>query len=225
MIVQDMIAAINRRIDDTISTTDAVEFLNAGQNVLAMEVGATFSQLSVTNLNGTFDFDEKYHEIPVIYACMRFKELDSVLTEAQNYRAQFLEMKKFFIQNYQMPVYNRDDRLSQQFVAQEGQSAFIITKDTFSPQRGVLKVYKNGSGLVTWTQVYPAVATVTVNGKTYTSAVNDASLVTTTLTSTNDPRGFILTYPCSLGDVITATWEEHNDIVEPPYAWWSGQGW
>ena len=119
MILSDMIAAINRRVDDTIATADAVDFLNAGQNVLAMEVGAVFSQLTITNLNGTFDFDEKYHEIPIIYACMRFKELDSVLTEAQNYRIQFLEMKKFFIQNYQMRVYSRDDRLSQQFVALE----------------------------------------------------------------------------------------------------------
>ncbi len=97
MTLQEMIDAINRRIDDTILPTDAVEFLNAGQNVLAMEVGAVFAQLTTSNLNGTFDFDAKYHEIPVIYACMRFKELDSVLTEANNYRAQFYDMKKFFI--------------------------------------------------------------------------------------------------------------------------------
>jgi hypothetical protein len=211
MTLQEMIDAINRRIDDTILPTDAVEFLNAGQNVLAMEVGATFAQLTLTNLNGTFDFDAKYHEIPVIYACMRFKELDSVLTEANNYRAQFYEMKKFFIQNYQMPSYNRDDRLSQQFTALGGQTAFVITKDNYDPQQGVLEVYKNGTRMVSWSKVI--------------SSVTDEAQIVTTTTTTNDPRGFILTNACVLGDRITAVWQEHEDIVDPPYAWWAGQGW
>lgn len=211
MTLQEMIDAINRRIDDTILPTDAVEFLNAGQNVLAVEVGASFAQLTLTNLNGTFDFDAKYHEIPVIYACMRFKELDSVLTEANNYRAQFYDMKKFFIQNYQLPAYLRDDRLSQQFTALGGQTAFVITKDTYDPQQGVLTIYKNGSRMVSWTQV--------------TSTITDEAQVVTTTTTTNDPRGFILTNACSLGDRITALWQEHNDLVEPPYSFWAGQGW
>lgn len=211
MILQDMIYAINRRIDDTIATSDAVEFLNAGQNALAYEIGAAFTQLSETNLLGTFDFDAKYHEIPVIYACMRFKELDSVLTEANNYRSQFEQMKKFFIQSYQLPAWLRDDRLTQQFVAQEGQTTFVITKETYNPKQGDLMLYKNGSKLVTWTKVV--------------STIEDAALVSTSTTFTNDPRGFILTYPCVLGDKITAAWEEHNDLVEPPYSFWAGQGW
>jgi len=211
MTLQEMIDAINRRIDDTILPTDAVEFLNAGQNVLAMEVGAVFAQLTTSNLNGTFDFDAKYHEIPVIYACMRFKELDSVLTEANNYRAQFYDMKKFFIQNYQMPSYNRDDRLSQQFTALGGQTAFVITKDNYDPSQGVLEVYKNGTRMVSWSKVI-------------SSILDEAEIVTTT-TTTNDPRGFILTNACVLGDRITAVWQEHEDIVEPPYQWWAGQGW
>lgn len=211
MNLQEMIYAINRRVDDTIATSDAVEFLNAGQNVLAMEVGATFAQLQETNLLGTFDFDSKYHEIPVIYACMRFKELDSVLTEANNYRVQFEQMKKFFIQNYQMPSYNRDDRLSQQFFPVEGQTTFIITKDTYDPTQGVLEVYKNGTRMVSWSKVI--------------STVIDEAQITTTTTTTNDPRGFILTNACVLGDRITAVWQEHEDVVDPPYSWWSGQGW
>lgn len=211
MTLQEMIDAINRRIDDTIAAVDAVEFLNAGQNVLAMEVGATFAQLTDTNLNGTFDFDAKYHEIPVIYACMRFKELDSVLTEANSYRAQFYEMKKFFVQNYQMPSYNRDDRLSQQFAPVTGQTAFVITKDTYDPSQGVLEVYKNGTRMVSWSKVI--------------STITDEATIVTTTTTTNDPRGFILTNACALGDRITAVWQEHEDVVDPPYQWWAGQGW
>jgi hypothetical protein len=211
MILSEMIAAINRRVDDTIATADAVDFLNAGQNLMAMEIGAVFSQLSETNLNGTFDFDAKYHEIPVIYACMRFKELDSVLTEAQNYRAQFEQMKKFFITSYQLPVWQRDDRITQQFTALGGQTAFVITKDGYVPNVAALTVYKNGSNLVSWQRVV--------------STVTDGSEVVTTTTTTNDPRGFILMTPCVLGDRITAIWEEHEDVVEPPFPWWAGQGW
>jgi hypothetical protein len=211
MILSDMINAINRRIDDSIAVADATEFLNAGQNILAMEIGASFNQLNSSVLTGTFDFDAKYHEIPVIYACMRFKELDSVLTEANNYRAQFEQMKKVFIQSYQLPPALRDDRLAQQFTALDGQTAFIITKETYSPTRGVLILYKNGSKLLTWTRV--------------SSTVEDESLVSTTTTTTNDPRGFLLTYPCVLGDKITAVWQEHNDLVNPPYSFWAGQGW
>ena len=211
MNVQQMIDAINRRIDDTILPEDAVEFLNAGQNNLAMDINAAFTQLSVTNLSGTFDFDSKFHEIPVIYACMRFKELDSVLTEANNYRAQFEQMKKYFIQNYQIPIWQRDDRLTQQFTALAGQTAFVITKDGYDPRQGDLVVYKNGIKLMAWDKVY--------------STVTDEINIVTTLTTTNNPNGFILTNACSLGDKITALWEEHVDLVEPPYSWWAGQGW
>lgn len=211
MILTEMIAAINRRVDDTISTTDAVDFLNAGQNVLAMEIGATFAQLNVNDPNSTFDFDSKYHEIPVIYACMRFKELDSVLTEANNYRAQFEQMKKYFISNYQIPVWQRDDRITQQFIALGGQTAFVITKDGYDPNQGALAVYKNGIKLMAWERVI--------------SSILDEAEIVTTLTTTNDPYGFIVTNPCVLGDKITAVWEEHQDVVEPPYPWWSGQGW
>lgn len=211
MNVQQMIDAINRRIDDSILPADAVEFLNAGQNVLAMEIGATFPQVSVTTLTGTFDFEEKWHEIPVIYACMRFKELDSVLTEAGNYRVQFEQMKKYFIQSYQIPMWQRDDRLVQQFACAQGQQAFIITKDGYDFRQGDLLVYKNGIKLMAWNKVI--------------STVTDEAAIVTTLTTTNDPYGFIVTNACVLGDKITAIWEEHVDLVEPPYSFWAGQGW
>jgi hypothetical protein len=231
MTLQDMIDAVNRRVDDVIDTQTIIDYLNAGQNVMATEVGAVFTQFVYGVLTAVPDFDAKYHEIPILYACMRIKEMDSVLSEAQNYRGQFEERKKWFIITYQMPEYLRDDRLTQQFTAVDGQTAFVITKETYNPQTGNLRVYRKkgannySSNLVTWEKVAVTVATVLINGKSYTSSINDDNLVTTTTTTTNDPRGFILTFPCSLGDQITAVWEEHNDIANPPYAWWNGQGW
>lgn len=231
MNLQQMIDAVNNRVDDSISGTLITEYLNAGQNVMAMEVGAAFTQFVYGQMTVSPDFDEKYHEIPVLYACMRIKEMDSVLTEAANYRMQFEERKKFFVVNYQIPEYLRDDRFSQQFTASATQQAFIITKETYDPLNGNLRVYRKkvantySSNLVTWERVSISVATVLINGKSYTSVINDDNLVTTTLTTTNDPRGFILTFPCGAGDRITAVWEEHVDLANPPYPFWAGQGW
>lgn len=217
MTLQDLINAVNNRVDDTIDSSIIIEYLNAGQNVMAQEVGASFTQFVLGSMSATPDFDSVYHEVPVLYACMRIKEMDSVLTEAANYRNQFEERKKWFVMNYRVPAYLRDDRISQQFVAVAGQQAFVITKPTYNPQQGSLVVYKTNYGtttstdLVSWTRVI--------------STITDSSQASTTTTTTNDPRGFILTYTCAAGDKITAVWEEHNDVVNPPYPWWNGQGW
>lgn len=217
MNLQQMIDAVNNRVDDSISGTLITEYLNAGQNVMAMEVGAAFTQFVYGQMTVSPDFDEKYHEIPVLYACMRIKEMDSVLTEAANYRMQFEERKKFFIANYQVPIYLRDDRITQQFTASAGQMAFVITKTTYDPQQGSLTVYKTSYGTTNSTDLISFTRVV--------STITDVSQASTTNTTTNDPRGFILTYACAVGDKITAVWQEHNDIVQPPYPFWAGQGW
>ena len=95
--------------------------------------------------------------------------------------------------------------------------SFVITKETYYPQQGNLRVYIRpvATGIV-----QPLVSFTKV-----VSTISDFSLVATTLISTNDPRGFILTYACAVGDKVTAVWEEHNDIVSPPYPFWAGQGW
>lgn len=216
MILSEMITSINNRCDDSIPWSVATDYLNAGQNLLAIELGAAFKQLNSNDGSSTFDFPAKFHEIPIIYACMRFKESDSVLTEAANYRNQFEQMKKYFIMNYELPAYLRDDRLSQQYNFSSGnlvagQTAFVITKDGYNPQQADLTIYKNGQKILSWSKV--------------ASTVIDEALIVTTTTSTNSPNGFILLNPCTVSDRITAIWEEHEDIVNPPYPWWSEQGW
>ena len=217
MTLQDMIDAVNRRVDDVIDTATIIEYLNAGQNAMAMEIGVSFTQFVIGSMTATPDFDLKYHEIPVLYACMRIKEMDSVLSESANFRAQFEDRKKWFVATYQIPEYLRDDRLAQQFTAVAGQQAFVITKETYRPQQGNIRVYVK--------PVSTGVVQSLVNFTKVISTVSDFSLVITTTTTTNDPRGFILTYACSAGDKVTAVWEEHVDVIDPPYPFWAGQGW
>jgi hypothetical protein len=187
MNLQEMISAINRRIDDVIATSDAVDWLNEGQNLMGIAVGAKFPQLSVSDMTGTFAFDEVYHGIPILFACARYKEQDSSLQESNNFINQFEAHKKDFVERYELPPRYRMDRQSQQFTATDGQDTFTITKIDYSPTSGELKVY-----------------------------VNDLPV---SLISINDDKSFVLALPCLLGDAVTAVWEEHPYLEEPPYPW------
>lgn len=211
MNVQDMINAVNRRVDDVIDNVTVVEYLNAGQNMMAVEVEALFVTLSVASLTYTPVYDAKYHEIPVLYACMRIKEMDSVLTEAANYRAQFDSQLKQFVLNYRVPPSLRDDRMTQQFTAVAGQTVFVVTRETYDPDSSDVTVYKNNREWIGWSKVI--------------SQITDSSTIVTTTTSTNDPNGIIINTGCTAGDLITITWDEHADVANPPYSWWAGQGW
>lgn len=187
MNLQEMIDAINRRVDDVVDPTDAIEWLNAGKNRMAMAVKANFPDLTASDMQGSFAFPAKYHEGPVLYAAAKFKELDSSLAEAANFMSQFELILREFMENYEIPPRYRDDHLSQQFIATAGQTVFTITKNSYNPRYGDLKVY-----------------------------VNDR-LVERKL---GDGTDFVLLTPASAGDAVTAVWEEHFDLVEPPYNWW-----
>ena len=187
MNLQQMIDAINRRVDDAVNTQDAVEWLNSGKNQMAMAIGATFPDLVATELSSSFAFDEKYHEAPVLYASACFKEQDSSIGEAQNFMYKFEILKNEFVKNYDLPVSYRDNHLTQQFVADGVNNTFAITKESYSTSYGDLKVYVNNVRTTDFT----------VSGNTFTcqNVVKD--------------------------DRITATWEEHADLIDPPYNWWN----
>lgn len=190
MILGEMIKAINRRVDDTVLQDNAVEWLNSGKNHMAIAVHADFPDIKVTaDLSDTFVFPDKFHMCAVVYACAKMKEQDSSLSESNNFMKEFEEILKSFVQNYEVPAQYRDDRLSQQFVAIDGQDTFQITKEGYDPTYGDVKVYKNG-------------------------------LVQTDFI-TNDDSTFTLASTCVAGDRITALWEEHADMIQPPYKWWN----
>lgn len=190
MTLQEMINAINRRIDDVVATPDAVEWLNEAQNLMGIAVGAKFPQLVSTNMSGTFVFDERFHSIPIMFASARYKEQDSSLQEANNFMGQFEEFKKEFVENYEVPMRYKEDRYTQQFIATNGQDTFTITKVDYDPRSGDLKVYRND-------------LPIDLNYKGW-----------------GTDKSFQLSIPCVAGDAVTATWEYHSDQQEPPYSWW-----
>lgn len=204
----DMISAIQRRVDDVVAQTDAIEWLNAGLHVMEIAVEASFPPLDGVSVT-TFPFPERYHIIPVLYAAAKFKERDVMLPEAQNYFGQFNDQLKYFTERYDVPAQYRDHSHVQQFTATAGQMAYVITKDTYNPNSARLKVYINGRANTDW--------------QLPQSPASNPSLLVTTTTTTNDPNGFIFnpTTTINAGDVVTAEWEIHEDFDEPPYGWWS----
>lgn len=187
MTLQEMLEAINRRVDDSVALADAVDWLNEAKDKMAVEINAAFPDLSTSDTSGTFVFGSKWHRLPVLFACARFKEREIDLQEAANLMSQFEQGVKEFVLRYEIPSIYRDDYLSQQFTATSNAPTVVITKQTYDPTQGDLKVYIN-------------------NIKTLDFTIQD--------------DGSVLVSGAGIGDKITCVWEEHNDLVEPPYSFW-----
>lgn len=187
MTLQEMLAAINRRVDDSVALADAVDWLNEAKDEMATEINAVFPDLSSTNIDGTFAFDSKWHRLPVLFACARFKEKEIDLQEAGNFMMQFRQGLKEFVMRYEIPPIYRDDHITQQFIATQTAPTITITKPTYSPSQGDVKTYIN-------------------NILNENSVVNEDGTITIT--------------DAVINDNITCVWEEHVDLVEPPYHFW-----
>ncbi len=193
MNVTQMISLINANVDDVVDTNSAIQWLNAGQNQMAMEARASFTQLSANDVTATFDFPEKYHEIPVLYACAMYQSSESSMGEKNSYLIQFQDGLKSFIENYDIPMEFRDDSNTQQFTKTANDAnTYVITKRGYSDTSN-LKVYIND-----------------IQNEYFT--LNDKSFTIQYNTVTNpEPAN---------GAKITAVWEDRPELQEPPYTWW-----
>ena len=185
---------LNANVDDVVDNTTAVRWLNAGQNIMAIEAKASFTQLDPANLNGTFDFPEKYHETPVLYACAMYQSSESSIGEKNSYLVQFQDGVKNFLENYDMPMSNRDDSNTQQFVktSTDANKYTITSRGYVDGYKSNLKVYIN-------------------NVQTSYFTINDKSFTLTEITGVQT---------LIVGDKITAQWEDRPEMNEPPYTWW-----
>lgn len=146
-----MITLLNTNIDDVVDASTATRWLNAGQNQMAAEARAEFTQLVATNQSSTFDFPAKYHEIPVLYACAMYQSSESSIGEKNSYLIQFQEGLKTFLETYDVPMQYRDDSNTQQFVkSSTDNNTYTITKRGYSLQSN-LKVYVNSVQTTTFT--------------------------------------------------------------------------
>lgn len=144
MILSQMISMVAGNIDDTTDNETIVGWLNAAKDQMAVEVKASFPDITITSdLSDTFVFDKKYHEIPVLYASAMFKGADGELGSKQDLMNQYYLGLRNFAENYDPPVRYRDDEFTQQFTATDGQTEFTITKNNYNRRYGRLRIYIN----------------------------------------------------------------------------------
>jgi hypothetical protein len=144
MILSEMKTGVESRIDDTVLIGDLLRWLNDAKDDMALEINANFPDIVQTGtMDDFFVFDSRYHIGPVLYACARFKEQQQSVGEANNFMQQYLDLRRKFVADYEVPAQYREDRLSQQFTATSGQTDFTITKNGYDPSTGDLKIYVN----------------------------------------------------------------------------------
>jgi len=150
MQVQALIKAVQDRLQE--SALDGLlilDWMDEAQNRIGLRVGAIFPKF--LNPDGTQStlaepvFDNRYHELLVIYACARYRESDEAMNEAQYIDNLFENRLNEAAVYIQVPLTYRDDPFTQQFTAVLAQTDFPITKPNFFPQFNYLQVYLNGS--------------------------------------------------------------------------------
>jgi hypothetical protein len=186
MLLRDMIETVNGLIDDVADNTDLLIWLNAGKDEMAIEAEARFPSLTTSDMSNSYAFDDRFHMGPVYYAAAKYKEQDSSLDEAINFMQQFDNVKKNFALKATIDPQFKEDGNVQHFIASEGQTDFLITKNSYNPRYGDVQVYVNGK-------------------RTYAFTTMDNTITLPSLTT---------------GDMVSCIWEEHADLVDPPYNWW-----
>lgn len=145
MKLSEMKTRLEFYIDDISDMNIAVGLFNTAKDRMATEVKATFPDIVAEGDNSTsFSFDPAFHEVPVLYAAAMYKSADSSINEKNSYMTQFEAGVVRFVSAYKVPIEFRNDEVTEQHIATDGQTDFVITKDGFYPRFTRLRVYING---------------------------------------------------------------------------------
>lgn len=129
-------------VDDVVDNPIATRLFNEGKNRMALAVHAKFPDIANTvGVGDTFVFDDRFHNIPVLYAAAMVKSYDSSLQEKQSYQNDFEMALRDFVENYDPPVqYSTEDNL-QHFVVDDN----YVTTPVFSVTRNGYNMFGNVS--------------------------------------------------------------------------------
>lgn len=179
-------------VDDVVPMSTAVPLFNSAQNKLASASKANFPQFSTADLNAVPVFPVKYHEALVLYAAAMMKAQDSSIREKDSFMGQFMSVLTELSLQWDVPPQYKDDPNTQQFIATAGQTQFTITDFDYSPENGDLVVY-----------------------------VGDTKLPDTSVSKSGNVFTIYVTTPLVDKQPVSAVWEMHADLDNPPYSWWS----
>ena len=147
MILAEMIRMVNFNVDDVIDNQDIVDQQNREKDQMDARVGCKITDIQIKgDLSESFVFDERFHELPVLYASAMVKAMDSSISEKDSFMVQFMDGLATFAAIYDPPVQYWENPTCQQFDVEDvSQSEFTITKATYNPVYGKLKVFVNGN--------------------------------------------------------------------------------
>lgn len=194
MKVQALIKAVQDRLqEDTLEGLIILGWFDEAQNRLGIRTGGNFPRfLNPDGTQSTVDepvFDDRYHELLIIYACARYRESDEAIGEAQYLDSIFETILSECVNTIQIIPMYQDTAYSQQFIATTGQTDFVITKPNFSPRYNELRIYVNN--------------VLKSTPKDYRMDMN-----TIRITS-----GLVE------GDRVSALWEDADLLNDPPQTW------
>lgn len=190
MNISTLIKSTNDRLQETLPTLTIIGWFNEAQNKLASRVEAVFP--SLVNKDGTQSpitepvWDDRFHDLLVIYACARFRESDEAIGEAQYLDGLFYDKLTDAVAEMDIPLQYKNNDNTQQFKSTEGQVDFTITKDTFHDTYGKVQVFVNGTELTKFSDF-------SISGRTI-------SLLT----------------PCIENDLVSILWETPYTYNYPP---------
>jgi len=162
-----LVKKVNDRTDEVLAFNKVLGWFDDAQRQIGLLLNANFP--SLLNDEGVASSElepaipDKYQESLVIYAVARYSEGEGDLQKMDAMDTRFDTMLKQIQGEYVPAPQYLDDAYTQQFVATEGQTLFVVTKDTYNDYTPV-KVYvnnvevlfsRNGGGNITL--VSPAV--------------------------------------------------------------------
>lgn len=121
MNLSEMKSLLEYYVDDIVDNNIVIQLLNQAKNELAIVVDADFPDIAITpNMDDTFVFDDKYHNLPVLHAAAMVKAYDSSLGEKNSFMQQFQVGLQGFKSRYTVPIqYKLGANILQHLVTEE----------------------------------------------------------------------------------------------------------
>lgn len=125
--MRDVIDQVADLSDESPEDASVVNWVNDALSEIGIKVKATFPEMSVTDLSGTFPFDDKWVRALLIpYASGRATQKEASQFQYRDYYAQFESNLMEFVNVYTVPDLYKD------VISTDNQTSSIFTEPPFS---------------------------------------------------------------------------------------------
>lgn len=195
MQLSEIRAYVKDLAEQDLSITDAQvdRWVNSAINRINTALESNFPKI-ITGAAGTYEpeFDERYHEILVIFANAKYRESDADFNSAGYFMNTFNDMLMDMQRDMEIPPAFRKDKDVQQIVVTNATTIGYNLSMPYGSYFDYISVYKNN---------------VLLEPKYYRIALETKTITMLTTLVVNDK--------------ITVVFENDSALNQPPHAWWS----